>query len=36
MMKELISRLSAESTIADTAGQFDKIVVVFGVSHCNM
>jgi hypothetical protein len=36
MMKELISRLSAESTIADTAGQSAKIVAVFGVSHCNM
>jgi hypothetical protein len=37
MMKELISRLSAEPTIANTScHQFAKIVVAFGMSPCNL
>jgi hypothetical protein len=37
MMKELISRLSTESTITHTAvHQSGKIVAVFGVIPCNL
>jgi hypothetical protein len=37
MMKELISRLSAESTIANTScHQPAKIIAAFGVSPCNL